>query len=175
MFDKYNSSPPTSTSRPPDVNHMISVPNPFIALPLLCIILNANWRAKMGEAWEQGYSKWSSFAVVCTKGLRTRQALHWFYLWGSCGCWIILKQVTQFSTLHWLEVIWYAQIKFRCQSSGSVHKPVWLDTIPLGYASMVACELSQRHHEVIPCWSAWDDPGVGWYPLCGCWRWAPTE
>ena len=51
--------PPMSTSCPPDVIHMIGVPRPslfFTALPLLCIILNANSRTKTGEAWERGYS-----------------------------------------------------------------------------------------------------------------------
>ena len=41
--------PPTSTSRPPDVIHVVSVPRPspfFAALPPPCIILNANRRTK---------------------------------------------------------------------------------------------------------------------------------
>ena len=42
----------------PDVIHVIGVPRPFpffAALPLPCIILNANRRTKTGEAWERGY------------------------------------------------------------------------------------------------------------------------
>ena len=45
--------PPTATSHPPDIIHVISVPRPsafFTALPLPHIILNANQRTKMGEA-----------------------------------------------------------------------------------------------------------------------------
>ena len=45
-----------STSRPPDIIHLIGVPRPSLflaALPLPCIILDANQRTKMGEAWEQ--------------------------------------------------------------------------------------------------------------------------
>ena len=41
----------TSTSRPPDVIHVVSVPRPspfFAALPPPCIILNANRRTKNG-------------------------------------------------------------------------------------------------------------------------------
>ena len=44
--------PPMSTSRPPDVFHLISIPRPspyFAALSLSCII-----EQKMGEAWERG-------------------------------------------------------------------------------------------------------------------------
>ena len=49
-------SPPTSTSRPPDIIHVIGVPRPspfFHVLPLLCIILNANRRTKKkgGGLW----------------------------------------------------------------------------------------------------------------------------
>ena len=50
---------PMSTSCPPDVIHVIGVPRPspfFATLPLPCILLNANWRTKTGEAWEWGYS-----------------------------------------------------------------------------------------------------------------------
>ena len=48
--------PPMSTSRPPDVFHLISIPRPspyFAALSLLCII-----EQKMGEAWERGYTEY---------------------------------------------------------------------------------------------------------------------
>ena len=42
-------SSPMSTSHPPDISHMMSIPRPslfFAALPLPCIILNANRRTK---------------------------------------------------------------------------------------------------------------------------------
>ena len=42
-------APPTSTSRPPNVVHVIGVPRPspfFCALPLSCIILNASQGTK---------------------------------------------------------------------------------------------------------------------------------
>ena len=44
--------PPMSTSHLPDVIHVIGVSRPspfFAALPLLCIILNANRRTKWGR------------------------------------------------------------------------------------------------------------------------------
>ena len=47
-----------STSRQPDIIHMISVPRPFsffVTLRLPCIILNTNQKTKTGEAWEWGY------------------------------------------------------------------------------------------------------------------------
>ena len=49
--------PPMSTWHPPDIMHMISVPKTFL-LPFYCFhfLLNANRRAKTGEAWEQGTS-----------------------------------------------------------------------------------------------------------------------
>ena len=40
-------SPPTSTSRPPDIIHVMNAPRPspfFAGLPLPCIIVNANGR-----------------------------------------------------------------------------------------------------------------------------------
>ena len=51
--DPFPSSYVKSTSCPPDIAHVISVPKPslfFTALPLLCVILNTNWRAKWGRA-----------------------------------------------------------------------------------------------------------------------------
>ena len=47
----------TSTSRPPDVTHVIgSQAFPVLCtLPLPCIVLKENRRTKKGEAWKQGY------------------------------------------------------------------------------------------------------------------------
>ena len=53
----YGPCPPTSTSHPPDVSHMMNSPRSstfFTALRLPCIMVNANWRANMGYAWERG-------------------------------------------------------------------------------------------------------------------------
>ena len=59
--------PPTSISHPPDVIHMISIrdrcprPSPFFfffaALPLPCIVLNANRRKNGGGLPPQIFSK----------------------------------------------------------------------------------------------------------------------
>ena len=44
------------------------LPRFFGGLPLPCIIVNANGKVKMGEAWEQGYTSVSG----CLKSLGTR-------------------------------------------------------------------------------------------------------
>ena len=51
--------PPTSTSCPPNVIHVIGIPRPslfFATLQLPCFILNTKQGTKMGEAMEQGWS-----------------------------------------------------------------------------------------------------------------------
>ena len=47
---------PEYTSRPSDISYVINVPRLsfFAALPLLCIILNANQRTKSGKTWKLG-------------------------------------------------------------------------------------------------------------------------
>ena len=74
MYLNVDPSPPMSTLRPPGIIHVISVPrsSPFFAtLLLLCIILNANRRTKMGgEAWEWGYFRHrTSFNIASFPGL----------------------------------------------------------------------------------------------------------
>ena len=54
--------------------HAVNAPRPslfFTALPLPCIILNANWRMKMGEAWEQDWRL----------GINYPSSLPYYYRW----------------------------------------------------------------------------------------------
>ena len=65
MLFKHGPLPPKSNLHPPDIIHVISVPSPspfFTVLPLPCIILNANQRTKVGEAWEWGYMQTTNWA-----------------------------------------------------------------------------------------------------------------
>ena len=51
-FGSWIPPPPMSTSRPPDVIHVMNAPRPspfFTGLPLPCIIVNANGRQKRGR------------------------------------------------------------------------------------------------------------------------------
>ena len=60
-------SPPTSTSPPPDVIHVIGVPRPspfFSVPPFLCIILNTNQRTKKGSPGNEAKSNHERFTVM---------------------------------------------------------------------------------------------------------------
>ena len=62
--------PPTSTSCPPDVIHVMGVTRPspiFAALLLLCFILNANRRTKNGGSQETRLSITKYMCILITR------------------------------------------------------------------------------------------------------------
>ena len=81
MYLNADPSPPISALHSPDIIYMVSVPSSFLfftTFPLSCIILNANWRTKAGEAWEQAIFPlfWCAVALFA---FQNRGAWEWGY------------------------------------------------------------------------------------------------